>query len=58
MIMLSKAKKEPTKMGKTHRKDPLQTEYDTEEKLMELYDKLASQWARKVEAANKGKANA
>jgi hypothetical protein len=45
-------------MGKTHRKDPLQTEYDSEEKLMELYDKLASQWARKVEAAHKSKANA
>lgn len=26
-----------------------------EDKLMELYDKLASQWAQKVEAANKSK---
>lgn len=37
-------------MGKTYRKQP--QEYD--EKLMELYDKLASQWAKKVEAG-KGK---
>lgn len=43
-------------MGKTHRKDPMQNEYEEEDKLMELYDKLASQWARKVEAANKDKA--
>lgn len=45
-------------MGKTHRKDPMQNEYETEEKLMELYDKLASQWARKVEASSKYKARA
>lgn len=37
-------------MGKTHRKDPL----SAEDKMMELYDKLASQWAQKVES-NKGK---
>jgi len=34
-------------MGKTHRKDPM----SAEDKLMELYDKLASQWAQKVEAS-------
>lgn len=56
--MLTKAKKEQNKMGKTHRKDPLQNEYDAEEKLLDLYDKLASQWARKVEAASKSKARA
>lgn len=44
-------------MGKTYRKDRMQDEYDTEDKMMELYDKLASQWARKVEA-RKGKAGA
>lgn len=37
-------------MGKTQKNEP----QSSEEKLMELYDKLASQWARKVEA-NKGK---
>ena len=37
-------------MGKTHRKDPL----SAEDKMMELYDKLASQWAQKVESS-KGK---
>lgn len=38
-------------MGKTYRKDPMQSEYDAEDKLMELYDKLASQWAQKVESS-------
>ena len=33
-------------MSKTYRKDPR----DTEDQLMDLYDKLASQWAKKVEA--------
>ncbi len=33
-------------MGKTNRKDPL----SSEDKLMELYDQLASQWAQKVES--------
>lgn len=33
-------------MGKTYRNDPL----TAEDKLMELYDKLASQWAQKVES--------
>ena len=33
-------------MGKTYRKNSL----SSEDKLMELYDKLASQWAQKVEA--------
>lgn len=42
-------------MGKTHRKDPMQDEYAAEDRMMELYDKLASQWARKVEAS-RGKA--
>ena len=37
-------------MGKTNKKDPL----SSEDKLMELYDQLASQWAQKVES-NKGK---
>lgn len=34
-------------MGKTYRNDPMQSKYDAEE---ELFDKLASQWARRVEA--------
>jgi hypothetical protein len=38
-------------MGKTYRKDPLLSE----DEMMELYDKLASQWARRVEG-HKGKA--
>lgn len=37
-------------MNKIEKKEPI----SSEEKLMELYDKLASQWARKVEA-EKGK---
>lgn len=37
-------------MSKTQRKDAL----ENEDKLMELYDRLASQWAQKVEA-NKAK---
>ncbi len=40
-------------MGKTYRKDPMQREYEAEDKMMELYDKLASQWARKAEAKSK-----
>ncbi len=38
-------------MGKTNKKE----ETSSEDKLMELYDQLASQWAKKVEAANKSK---
>ena len=33
-------------MSKTYRNDPL----SAEDKMMELYDKLASQWAKKVES--------
>lgn len=40
-------------MGKTYRKDPLDSAYRAEE---ELYDKLASEWALKVEARSKSKA--
>ncbi len=36
-------------MGKTFRKDPL----NTEDEMMELYDQLASQWARKVELSKR-----
>ena len=39
-------------MGKTYRNKI--TEPD--EKLLELYDKLATKWARRVEASNKSKA--
>ena len=39
-------------MGKIYKKP--QAEKESEERLMELYDKLASQWARKVEST-KGK---
>lgn len=53
--MLIKAKKE-NKMGKTRRKDPMQDTYEAESKMMELYDKLASEWALKVESAQKSKA--
>lgn len=48
--MLTKAKKGVNKMGKTYRKDPMQDTYEAESKMMELYDKLASEWAKKVEA--------
>lgn len=45
-------------MGKTYRNDPLdQYNEDEDNKLMELYDKLASQWAKKQEARrNKARA--
>ncbi|MGI9028133.1 MAG: hypothetical protein ACR2FM_04845 [Candidatus Saccharimonadales bacterium] len=43
-------------MGKTYRKDPMQEKYDAEDKLMNLYDELASQWARKVESSRRDKA--
>lgn len=33
-------------MGKTNKKDTM----SSEDKLMELYDQLATQWAEKVEA--------
>lgn len=58
MIMLTKAKKEPFQMGKTHRNDPMQHQYEAEDKMMELYDRLASQFARRVEARRSGKARA
>jgi hypothetical protein len=43
-------------MGKTHRKDPMQNLYDMEEQTMELYDKLASQYAQRVESKLKARA--
>ncbi len=58
MVVLSKAKKGAKKMGKTYRKDPMQDEYDAEDKLMNLYDELASQWALKVESNKRNKARA
>lgn len=45
-------------MGKTHRKDPMENAYKAEDEMLDAYDKLASQWARKVEAARKSKARA
>lgn len=43
-------------MSKTYRKDPMSRAYKDEDKLLETYDKLASRWARRVEAARKAKA--
>ncbi len=43
-------------MGKTYRKDPMDREYEEEDKMLELYDKLASQWARKMESRSKARA--
>lgn len=45
-------------MSKTYRKDPMSRAYKDEDKLLETYDKLASRWARRVEAARKSKAQA
>lgn len=36
-------------MGKTFRNDPR----NTEDEMMDVYDQLASQWARKVEMAKR-----